>query len=210
MPTEFGCPGIHVSRDRHDRRSSRRDEVPVARRTGRRCAAFRSPAADGRTSSNCESRSRRRELRAVRGERRDRRRRQLPLGIDRQLCGRRDAVGHVVELRGVRGGHVWECSPIGAVPGVPRPALGAFTHEAVAADPAHHCLYLTEDRPDGGLLPLRPDHVGRPLRGHARDPHRVRRRARVGDRARSRRACRRRRAARSRRRSGSPVVRASR
>jgi len=48
-------------------------------------------------------------------------------------------------------GRVWECSPIGATPGVPRPAMGAFTHEAVAADPTHHCLYLTEDRPDGGL-----------------------------------------------------------
>ena len=48
-------------------------------------------------------------------------------------------------------GRVWECSPIGATPAIPRPAMGAFTHEAVTADAARQCLYLTEDRPDGAF-----------------------------------------------------------
>jgi secreted PhoX family phosphatase len=37
-----------------------------------------------------------------------------------------------------------------------RPALGTFTHEAIAADVANHCLYLTEDRPDGALYRFLP------------------------------------------------------
>jgi secreted PhoX family phosphatase len=48
-------------------------------------------------------------------------------------------------------GRVWECDPTGATPGVARPAMGAFQHEAVAADAANQCIYLTEDRSDGAL-----------------------------------------------------------
>ena len=29
--------------------------------------------------------------------------------------------------------------------------MGAFTHEAAAADVVNRCIYLTEDRPDGAL-----------------------------------------------------------
>jgi secreted PhoX family phosphatase len=47
------------------------------------------------------------------------------------------------------GGKVWECDPVGARPAVARPAMGVFTHEAVTADTARRCFYLTEDRPDG-------------------------------------------------------------
>ena len=46
-------------------------------------------------------------------------------------------------------GRVWECDPLGESEAVVRPALGVFTHEAVAIDPTHNEMYLTEDRPDG-------------------------------------------------------------
>jgi secreted PhoX family phosphatase len=49
------------------------------------------------------------------------------------------------------GGKVWECSATGASPAVARPLMGVFTHEAVTADSANQCFYLTEDRPDGAL-----------------------------------------------------------
>jgi secreted PhoX family phosphatase len=48
-------------------------------------------------------------------------------------------------------GQVWECDPTGARPGVARPAMGRFSHEAAAADPVNRCVYLTEDQPAGGL-----------------------------------------------------------
>jgi secreted PhoX family phosphatase len=48
-------------------------------------------------------------------------------------------------------GYVHECDPTGAEPAQVRPALGAFTHEAVAVDPEHRHLYLTEDKIDGCL-----------------------------------------------------------
>jgi secreted PhoX family phosphatase len=46
-----------------------------------------------------------------------------------------------------------------------RPALGTFTHEAVAVDPATGQLYLTEDLPDGRWYRFTPDHVS--LEGRA-------------------------------------------
>ena len=54
-------------------------------------------------------------------------------------------------------GRVWECDPAGARDPVVRPALGVFTHEAAAVDPAGRHVYLTEDRDDGGLYRFRPD-----------------------------------------------------
>jgi secreted PhoX family phosphatase len=48
-------------------------------------------------------------------------------------------------------GQVWECDPVGARPGVARPAMGHFSHEAATADTTNHCFYLTEDRTDGAL-----------------------------------------------------------
>lgn len=53
-------------------------------------------------------------------------------------------------------GYVHECDPTGAKPAQVRPALGAFTHEAVAVDPEHRQLYLTEDKPDGCLYRFTP------------------------------------------------------
>jgi hypothetical protein len=53
-------------------------------------------------------------------------------------------------------GQVWECDPLGREPGVPRPAMGMFRHEMVAADAGRRVLYLTEDEPDGLLYRFRP------------------------------------------------------
>lgn len=47
-------------------------------------------------------------------------------------------------------GRVWECLPFGsASQAEPRSALGIFKHEAVAVDPVHRTLYLTEDEGQG-------------------------------------------------------------
>lgn len=49
-------------------------------------------------------------------------------------------------------GRVWECLPWGLPSQAqPRPALGIFKHEAVAVDPVHRTLYLTEDDGSGRL-----------------------------------------------------------
>ncbi len=48
-------------------------------------------------------------------------------------------------------GQIWECDPFGVTPGVARPAMGRFQHEAAAVDPVNQHVYLTEDRSDGGL-----------------------------------------------------------
>jgi secreted PhoX family phosphatase len=52
-------------------------------------------------------------------------------------------------------GSVYECYLDGR-PAERRPELGAFTHEAVAVDPAGQRLYLTEDRPDGRFYRFTP------------------------------------------------------
>jgi uncharacterized protein len=57
------------------------------------------------------------------------------------------------------GGRVWECDPMGRVEAVVRPALGVFAHEAVAVDPIHQHLYLTEDVSDGRLYRFVPRDV---------------------------------------------------
>jgi hypothetical protein len=64
-----------------------------------------------------------------------------------------------VETAG-RVGHVYECDPEGIRPAVVRPAMGGFSHEAVAADPVDRRLYLTEDQPDGCLYRFTPDGWG--------------------------------------------------
>ena len=53
-------------------------------------------------------------------------------------------------------GRVFECSVTGSGQGVERPALGTFSHEAVAVDPVRQHLYLTEDSPQGRLYRFRP------------------------------------------------------
>jgi uncharacterized protein len=56
-------------------------------------------------------------------------------------------------------GRVWECDPYGKQEGVVRPALGVFTHEAVAVDPVARRLYLTEDAPNGRFYRFTPHGV---------------------------------------------------
>ncbi|NND69181.1 MAG: DUF839 domain-containing protein [Halioglobus sp.] len=51
----------------------------------------------------------------------------------------------------VPAGAVWECDPLGAVPAVQLPGMGLFNHEAAACHTAEGVVFLTEDRPDGGL-----------------------------------------------------------
>jgi len=53
-------------------------------------------------------------------------------------------------------GQVWECDPTGAEAAVARPALGVFSHEAVAVDPKRRQLYLTEDQPNGRFYRFTP------------------------------------------------------
>jgi len=57
-------------------------------------------------------------------------------------------------------GQVYECDPFTAGQGVPRPALGAFKHEAAVVDPATGYVYLTEDDPLGRLYRFRPATYG--------------------------------------------------
>lgn len=53
-------------------------------------------------------------------------------------------------------GRAWECDPFGKQPATARPALGVFTHEAVAVDPIGKRLYLTEDAPNGRFYRFTP------------------------------------------------------
>jgi hypothetical protein len=55
------------------------------------------------------------------------------------------------------GGMVWEADPAGVLPPGPRPALGNFSHEAAAVDPAGQQVYLTEDQEDGCFYRFTPD-----------------------------------------------------
>lgn len=57
-------------------------------------------------------------------------------------------------------GQVWECDPFGERDAEVRPALGTFSHEAVAVDPARGDLYLTEDDGTGGFYRFRPRRKG--------------------------------------------------
>lgn len=54
-------------------------------------------------------------------------------------------------------GMVWECDPTGLQPPAVRPAMGMFSHEAAAVDPALGHVYLTEDTGDGGFYRFTPD-----------------------------------------------------
>ena len=53
-------------------------------------------------------------------------------------------------------GMVWECDPSGPGEGIPRPALGRFSHEAACVDPVDHRVYLSEDQGDGRFYRFTP------------------------------------------------------
>ncbi len=56
----------------------------------------------------------------------------------------------------IPGGRVYEMDPAGATAPVERPALGRFQHETIAVNADRRELYLTEDRPNGGLYRFQP------------------------------------------------------
>ena len=53
-------------------------------------------------------------------------------------------------------GMVWECDPSRVGQGVPRPALGRFSHEAACVDPVGRRVYLSEDQGDGRFYRFTP------------------------------------------------------
>jgi uncharacterized protein len=65
-------------------------------------------------------------------------------------------------------GQVWECDPAGATAAVAKPALGIFSHEAVAVDASARTVYMTEDLPEGRFYRFVADASDWPAGGRAR------------------------------------------
>jgi hypothetical protein len=77
-------------------------------------------------------------------------------GTQTNCAGGRTPWGTWLSCEEYDGGQVWECDPRGEDPAIVRPALGVFSHEAVAVDPVRRQLYLTEDVGDGGFYRFTP------------------------------------------------------
>jgi hypothetical protein len=81
-------------------------------------------------------------------------------GTRRNCAGGAMPWGTWLSCEEVGNGLVYECDPSGVADAVVQPSLGAFNHEAVAADPHDRRLYLTEDRLDGRFYRFTPHSWG--------------------------------------------------
>lgn len=81
-------------------------------------------------------------------------------GTSRNCAGGPTPWGTWLSCEEYAGGHVFECFVDGQTSAVIRPAMGVFSHEAAAVDPATGYLYLTEDQTNGRLYRFRPDTAG--------------------------------------------------